>query len=215
MSKITHILFKQPFLTAAVVCFVIAASIFVFFSTEETTVKAVATKEQPTPSVTFSPTETEEVFGTQTQLRPTSPDASQDFDGQATVQTAQTNTNPTHSASSEQLPTNTPEPTKTPEKKSFTVSLSVNESSVGNVTLEEGSNQCDVLTKALEQGKISQLLIRYVSSLGTNGVYQINGIGKDNVVWWVYTVNDQSPSQGCSLVTAKSGDTVAWEYTGN
>ncbi|HSA83472.1 MAG TPA: DUF4430 domain-containing protein, partial [Patescibacteria group bacterium] len=214
MQKLKYILFKQPALTAAAICFVIATSIFIFSSTEETTVQAVATREQPTPSVTLSPSESEEVFGTQTQLRPTSSDALQDFDGQATVQQSTTQqSNSTHSVSSGQDVTNAPEPTKAPEKKTFTVSLSVNGSGVGNVTLEEGANQCDVLTKALEQGKISQLLIRYVSSLGTNGVYQINGIGKDNAVWWVYTVNGTSPTQGCSFVSAQSGDTVAWEYT--
>ncbi len=101
------------------------------------------------------------------------------------------------------------------QQSKISVTLSINGSSVGAVSLDEGSNQCNVLSNAKDQGKISSLDMRYISSLGTNGVYKINGIGKDNAIWWVYKVNGASPSQGCSLVKANNNDNVDWEYVGN
>lgn len=83
------------------------------------------------------------------------------------------------------------------------------------VKINDNSNQCDVLSKALEQGKIQSLNMRYDNSLGSYGVYQINGVGKENSVWWTYKVNGQSPSKGCSYVKANSGDSIEWKYIGS
>lgn len=97
----------------------------------------------------------------------------------------------------------------------ISVSLSINGSSVGSFEILQGSNQCDVLTQALSQGKIQSLNMRYNNDMGTNAVYQINGIGKENTVWWGFKVNGQSPSQGCSYIKVNDGDNVLWEYVGN
>ncbi|VVA44128.1 conserved exported hypothetical protein [Candidatus Roizmanbacteria bacterium] len=118
-------------------------------------------------------------------------------------------------------PTNTPTPTQTPTPNtlpittSITISLSVGGSTVGSFNIPQDSNQCDVLTQALSQGKIQSLNMRYNSDFGTNAVYQINGIGKENAVWWGFKVNGQSPSQGCSYIKVNNGDSVLWEYVGN
>lgn len=106
-------------------------------------------------------------------------------------------------------------PTNTPAPQPTQVNLSINGSSVGQVSVTQGANQCDVLNSALSQGKIQSLNMRYENSFGTYGIYQINGVGKENSVWWTYTVNGQSPSQGCSYIKAASGDNVEWKYIGS
>lgn len=106
-----------------------------------------------------------------------------------------------------------PEPIQTPQTNQ--ISVSINGSSSFTVSVTDGVNQCDVLSKALSDGKISSLNMRYDSNFGTYAVYQINGIGKENSVWWTYTVNNQSPNQGCSYVKAKNNDNVEWKYIGS
>lgn len=108
-----------------------------------------------------------------------------------------------------------------PAPQTFQISLTVTREQGGQViipttqvSVPEGVNQCDVLSKALEQGKISQLNMKYNPSLKSYGVYQINGVGKENDVWWVYTVNGQSPA-GCSFVKANNGDNIEWRYVGS
>lgn len=207
--------FKSPFGIAALVCFAIAfVSPFIFVNAQSQYKQEVTKKESPT--ATASPLQVEEndqsVQGqttynqTATPTHPASSDNAQDkSSGQVSNSTSNTNVT---------TATSTPAPTSAPVKQTFHVSLKVNGSSAGNVDMEEGNNQCDVLSRAKDQGKLSQLLMKYDNSLGTNGVYQINGVGKENVVWWVYKVNGQSPTQGCSHVKANSGDTVEWEYKG-
>ncbi len=95
------------------------------------------------------------------------------------------------------------------------VKLSINGSSTGEVNVGAGQNQCDVLNDALAQGKISQLTMRYESSLGTYGVYKINNTGKDNSIWWTYKVNGNSPDKGCSYLGVNNGDSVEWNYIGS
>lgn len=115
-------------------------------------------------------------------------------------------------------PTNIPSPAKasaTEGQQGLKVSLSIGGSLVGTVDLSNGANQCDVLSQALAQGKIQSLNMRYNNDMGTNAVYQINGIGKENAVWWGFKVNGQSPSQGCSYIKVNNGDNVLWEYVGN
>lgn len=110
-------------------------------------------------------------------------------------------------------PTTIP-PTAVPTVETMQVRVSINAASEFSLSIEKGKNQCDVLVKALQEGKISQLLMRYNDSLQSYGVYQINGIGKENQVWWTYKVNDQSPPVGCSHVEAKNNDAVSWTYIG-
>lgn len=116
------------------------------------------------------------------------------------------------------VPTSTPTPTPTATPSvvnNYQVNVSVTSGGSFSVTIPEGSNQCEVLSKALEQGKISSLNMRFESNFGSNAVYQINGLGKENSVWWGYKVNGQSPSQGCSYIKANSGDNIEWEYKGS
>ena len=193
--------FKSPFGIAALICFAIAlVSPFVFVGAQSLHKEQPVKKEQPT--IVPSPTEkdVQTVQGTTSYNASATPSVS--------VQT------PLRPSDSEVQATPTNQPTSAPAKQTFQVSLSINGSSIGNVTMEEGNNQCDVLSRAKDQGKISQLLMKYDNSLGTNGVYQINGVGKDNAVWWVYKVNGASPTQGCSFLKANSGDTAEWEYKG-
>jgi len=108
-----------------------------------------------------------------------------------------------------------PNPTPLPTTQIIQANLSVNGSSGFTVSVAEGSNQCDVLSKALADGKISSLNMRYDSNFETFAVYQINGLGKENSVWWTYLVNGQSPNQGCSFMKVKNNDSVEWKYIGS
>lgn len=110
-------------------------------------------------------------------------------------------------------PTSIPNQTPGPQKNQ--INVSINGQTSFTVVVDEGSNQCDVLSKALEQGRISSLNMQYNSPLGSYAVYQINGIGKENSVWWTYKVNGVSPSQGCSYIKANNGDNVEWQYIGS
>lgn len=120
-------------------------------------------------------------------------------------------------------PTSTPAPTPTPvpanssstEANKPRVQLSINGGGSLSVEVSDGNNQCDVLSKALEQGKISQLNMRYDSNYGSYAVYQINNLGSESTVRWVYKVNGQSPNLGCSYIKANSGDNIEWSYQGS
>lgn len=101
-----------------------------------------------------------------------------------------------------------------PQQNVLKVNLSINDGPSFSIELPSGSNQCDVLNKALSDGKISSLNMKYLSSMSTYGVYQINGIGKGEQVWWVYKVNGISPSQGCNHVKVNNNDSVNWSYLG-
>lgn len=108
-----------------------------------------------------------------------------------------------------------PIPTPAAQESQYQVSLSINGQASFSVEVPKGSNQCDVLPKALDQGKISSLNMRYDSNYGTYAVYQINEIGSKNSVWWVYKVNGQSPSQGCSYIKVNNNDNIEWKYVGS
>lgn len=130
--------------------------------------------------------------------------------------------NPATKPSTSPIPTqqiSTPQPTSTPEPTPIIitnqVTVSINSLPNFTVSVNEGSNQCDVLSKSLEQGKIGSLNMKYDKNYETYAVYQINGIGKENSVWWVYTVNGKSPSKGCSHIKASNNDNVEWKYMGS
>ena len=98
-----------------------------------------------------------------------------------------------------------------PEKQAA-VTLVVNGSVRGDVAIKDGWNQCDVLTAARDKGIISSLTMKYYSSLGSQGVFVIDGIGDESMIWWVYTVNGKSVPYGCSKMTAHGGERVEWKY---
>lgn len=115
---------------------------------------------------------------------------------------------------------NTPSPATTPVSTPVPVvtdqvTLSINGESSFAIFVNQGSNQCDVLNAAFSQGKISSLNMRYDKAYETNAVYQINGIGKENSVWWVYTINGNSATQGCSHIKVNNNDNIEWKYIGS
>lgn len=108
-------------------------------------------------------------------------------------------------------------PTKIPSQSTQTEKVSIQVNVDGqsfSLDLDKGKTQCDVLQKALDEKKISQLLMKYDSSLDAYGVYQINTLGKENAVWWTYMVNGKTPSTGCNHIAANNGDSVSWQYVG-
>ena len=76
-------------------------------------------------------------------------------------------------------------------------------------------NHCQVLEAALAQGKLSSLNLKFFPSLSSYAVYQINGLGDTNQVWWTYSVNGQQPPYGCSQVMVNQGDVIHWTYAGS
>lgn len=98
------------------------------------------------------------------------------------------------------------------EPAHINASLSINGQHVGNLSVKDGTNHCDFLRQALNKGLINQLKLEYNSSFKSYGVYQINGQGDPNIVWWVYEVNEKSPPTGCSGRVVKNGDSINWKY---
>jgi len=97
----------------------------------------------------------------------------------------------------------------------YKINVSITGISGFELSIAQGANHCDVLSTALSQGKISSLNMKYDENLKTYAIYQINGLGKENSVWWVYEVNGQSPSQGCSYIKVNNGDKIEWKYIGS
>jgi hypothetical protein len=92
------------------------------------------------------------------------------------------------------------------------VLLSINNVSKGKLTILSTSNQCEVLSAALQAGLISNLDMRYNSQYKTYAVYVIDNIGDSGAIWWAYTVNDKRPPYGCSSTPVHSGDSINWQY---
>ena len=97
---------------------------------------------------------------------------------------------------------------------SLKTSASAQEGAPVSVELPAGSDHCEVLKKALEQGKITGLDMRYQEEYKTNGVFVINGIGKPDSPWWVYKINGEDAPLGCSEIKIAQGDKILWEYLG-
>lgn len=95
------------------------------------------------------------------------------------------------------------------------VSLSINDSPVGQIDMKSNQNHCDVLSEALSQKKIKSLDMRFNRDFKTSVVYLINGVGKKDSVWWGFKINGKSPDQGCSYINVKNGDSSDWSYLGN
>lgn len=109
----------------------------------------------------------------------------------------------------------TSQPTPTPVIDTNQINVSINGHSTFIVSVNKTADQCDVLTKALQDGKITSLNMRYENAYKTYAVYQINGIGQETQVWWTYAVNGKNPPLGCSLVKTNNNDKVIWTYTGS
>lgn len=186
------------FLLVALLSFV-----FFFFPVSKIETKKVAgTKIRITPKATVTPS----------PVLPTNPASAQNVEESLGTQT------PIESGQTIQITvvvTPTQTPTESGQADKATIAVSIDSVSPFSITLEKGKNQCDVLQKALDEKKISNLLTKYDNSLGSTGVYVINGLGKENAVWWTYTVNGKSPTQGCDHIAANHGDSVEWKYIGS
>lgn len=123
---------------------------------------------------------------------------------------------PSPIANSEPKPNAIISPTATPlpTPQINHLNISINNSTGFTLLIEDGANQCDVLSKSLSDGKIASLNMKYDSRYNTYGVYQINGIGKENQIWWTFSVNGTNPPQGCSQVKANNNDNIVWTYIG-
>lgn len=203
-AKLVH-----PLLALSAVFFILAGATFISPPNRTARIRGVQTISKkaivkPTSTPTATPVPTAKVFY-KLNSTPT-PTYGLNQNSSAT---------PTHSNASRQASTPVPTATQVKQNQNSQVNLSVNGSSVGQINVTSGQNQCDVLNDALAQGKISSLNMKYDNNLGTYGVYQINGIGKENAIWWVYKVNGNSPNQGCSYIKAAAGDNIEWNYIGS
>lgn len=177
--------------------------LFSFFAlkTENITTQNIAISESPTP------------IPSQLVIKPSSSSTPKVYKLKPLVTPI-----PTSKPTPSSMPIVTPDPTQqTPAPIVHTnkIEVSINGSTNFTVSLHDGSNQCDVLSESLKTGKISSLNMRYDENYKTYAVYQINGLGKENSLWWTYSVNGKNPPLGCSLVKAGDSDKVVWIYTGS
>lgn len=119
---------------------------------------------------------------------------------------------PSPSPSSSPSPSPSPslEPSPSPVVRTVAVEIKQPDATLNfDLEITNEMNVCQVMQKAKDQGKINSISIsdKYLESFGTLFVEEINGY-KNN---WTFTVNGESPN-GCSLVTLKNGDKVAWEF---
>jgi hypothetical protein len=198
-----------------IICMILA-----FYPTSSVQKKASLSVQQSVTEATLQEEIDQETQTPVTQMKPSSAPILQ----KVTTSIAPTATpSPTTSAtggntSSSAITANpSPSPTAIPTTAPVLeqVFLSINGGTVLSIDVSSGANQCDVLNAALSQGKIQSLNMRYNQDMQTYAVYQIDGVGKESAVWWVYKVNNTSPSQGCSYVKAHTGDSIIWEYKGS
>ena len=132
-------------------------------------------------------------------------------------------TNPTSqiTPSSTPIPTNPPSPTSTTPPTTtpaptarLQLTLQIDNDPPFNLEVDSPKNHCQVLEAALAQGKLSSLNLKFFPSLSSYAVYQINGLGDTNQVWWTYSINGQQPPYGCSQVMVNQGDVIHWTYAG-
>lgn len=123
--------------------------------------------------------------------------------------------------SSTPIPTNLPSPTSTTPPTTTPVptthlqlTLQIDNDPPFNLEVDSPKNHCQILEAALAQGKLSSLNLKFFPSLSSYAVYQINGLGDTNQVWWTYSVNGQQPPYGCSQVIVNQGDVIHWTYAG-
>ena len=106
----------------------------------------------------------------------------------------------------------TPSPSHIPQQHS--ISVSIDSGNSFQLSVEQEKNNCDVLSQALSEGKLSSLNMQYNPSFSSYAVYQINGLGQEGQVWWTYSVNDKNPPLGCSQVQVQNNDQIRWMYVG-
>ncbi len=163
----------------------------------------------PSPLATAKPIKKLPVV-LQTELSPTQPTSPQ-----SVAHKPPSEPSPTSQTTQPSVAHPTSTPTTTPQIQKLAILVSIDGGSEFPLSIEEGKNQCDVLSQALSKGKISSLNMQYNSAFGSNAVYQINGLGQEGQVWWTYSVNGQNPPLGCSHITVHNNDNVRWTYIGS
>jgi len=132
-------------------------------------------------------------------------------------------TKPTSQITPSSTPISTNLPSPTPTTPSTTtpapttrlkLTLQTDNDPPFDLEVDSPKNHCQVLEAALAQGKLSSLNLKFFPSLSSYAVYQINGLGDTNQVWWTYSVNGQQPPYGCSQVMVNQGDFIHWTYAG-
>ena len=172
-------------------------------------ISLIETDPTPTPapqdskldsvSITIAPTPTPTTLSAN-DTKPTS---------QITPSSTPTPTNPP-------LLTPTTSPTTTPAPTThLQLTLQIDNDPPFDLEVDSPKNHCQVLEAALAQGKLSSLNLKFFPSLSSYAVYQINGLGDTNQVWWTYSVNGQQPPYGCSQVMVNQGDVIHWTYAGS
>lgn len=79
--------------------------------------------------------------------------------------------------------------------------------------IEEGDTVYDILVEAVKKNTI------HIETTGPNGLIYVNGINHlyefdyGDLSGWIYTVNGEIASVGCSQYVLKSGDDIIWQYT--
>ena len=185
-----------------------AASVFfILFWLEKPQIKSTKKLKETSVVVTKTPTATSTSTPSPRSVLPLAASPTLPPAGGPTTSTLSQTTSTTSTTTANAAPASNPQGNQ--------INVSVTGSSSFTETVPDGSNQCDILTHAQQDGKISQLLMKYDASLGSYGVYQINNLGKNNQVWWTYKVNDQSPPLGCNHIKANNGDSVEWIYVGS
>ena len=115
------------------------------------------------------------------------------------------------------IPSPSPSPILTPSLNPEVnqITVSINNSPSFEVQVSPEADHCQVLTQALETGKITSLTMEYNETYKSYAVYQINDIGHPNQVFWTYQVNNNNPPLGCSHIKTENNDVVVWTYIGS
>lgn len=186
---------KKALIISAITLIIVSLFVWHYSTPEKVTPSKPKVVATPTPTPTVTPTPTPVYIYVKPTAVPTS------------IPTVTPTPQPQQIVVNVIQPTSQPTPTPTPVLK---VALEVQGTELGDVIIQDGQNQCDVLSDALAQKVITFLSMKYFTSFDSFGVYQINDIGDPNTVNFVFEVNGVSPDKGCSGIPAKGGDHVHW-----
>lgn len=172
-------------------------------------ISSIANALNDSPSSSSPPPETPIVAGAQQSANNNTatdpPPATESPPG--TTSPTKPNTTQTQSTAAPQASEPKAAPQPNPSQNTITVSLEINNTAVGEVAVPPDSNQCEVLSKARDQGVIQNVSMQWYAQYNSYFVTKINGVTGS----WTYKVNGLSPPVGCSNTKAQSGDTVHWE----
>lgn len=186
--------FRSPFVTIAVICFILSG-IFFFFPQNKNPQKNLVNNQKISivPSLT------------QVQISPTSSKTVMEK-GKPLVIDSPT---PTPTAIIQQETAIKPTSPQAPDN-SFKINVDEPDGNLSfSIPFHDGTNPCSVLTDAKNSGNIKSVTVNhYGAPLNSDYVKEINGFS-DN---WNFSINGNSMPKGCSNYNLNSGDTVLWKY---